>query len=175
MFTDPKENLNNFGLEPKMTVADLGCGTGAYSLAVAQMVGPEGRVLAVDVQKDLLTRVKNDADKAGLSNVEILWGDIEELNGTGIRDHACDAVIVSNILFQTEDKNTFLKEAHRILKPHGKLLLIEWLDSFGGMGPMASAVINPEKAKELLSSNGFTFEKQFDAGSHHYGIVAKAS
>ena len=99
MFTDPIKNLRAFGLREDSIVADLGAGTGHYSLAASILV-PFGKVYAVEIAKDFLTTIKNRATEAKCSNLECLWGDVEKIGGTNLGDNIVDAVIASNILFQ---------------------------------------------------------------------------
>ena len=69
-----------------MHVADLGAGSGHYTLAAAKKVGESGRVYAIEVQKDLLTRIKNLAQTEHINNVEVIWGDVENRGGTKLKD-----------------------------------------------------------------------------------------
>jgi ubiquinone/menaquinone biosynthesis C-methylase UbiE len=174
MFSDPASNVEKFLLHSGMVIGDLGSGSGHYSLLCAKAVGDTGKVYSVDIQKDLLMRLKNEATKLHQNNIEVIWGDLEKIGGTKIRDNTLDGAVVSNILFQVKDKDTFTKEVRRILKPGGRVFIIDWADSFGGMGPVASEVFSIEKTKELFS-NGFSVEKEFEAGAHHYGIIFKKS
>ncbi len=171
-FSDPQKNIQQFGLIEGMKVADLGAGSAAYTIASARQVGTSGRVYAVEVQKELLSNIKNTALKQGLSNVEVIWGDIESLGGTKIKDHSIDAVIISNVLFQAEDKQGVVNEAKRILKPQGRALVVDWKDSFGGMGPHPDHVVNEQSAKKLFEVGGFSFDRSITAGDHHYGFIA---
>ena len=76
MFSDPENNIQQFALEPGMSVADLGSGAGFYALAAAKAVqNGNGKVYAIDVQKELLDRTAHEASQRGLSNVQIVWGD----------------------------------------------------------------------------------------------------
>jgi len=170
-FTDPKKNLSYLKFFSTMKVADLGAGNGAYTLELAKAIGPDGKVYAVEVQKDLLEVIKKNATTNGLQNVEVIWGDIEKVNGTGLADSFVDAVVISNILFQMSSIYVLAQEIKRILKTGGQLLIVEWRDSFGGIGPEAGAVVRPEKAKEVFSSVGFEFNQEFEAGDEHYGLV----
>jgi ubiquinone/menaquinone biosynthesis C-methylase UbiE len=154
-----------------MRVADLGAGSGAYTFAAAAIVGDTGRVFAVDVQKDLLSRIKNTAKGNGLYNIEVIWGNSEKLGGTKLREASIDVVIAANILFQIEHKEDFLNEIKRILKMRGKALVVDWSGSFGGMGPHPQALVTEEKAKELFESAGLSYEKTINAGEHHYGLI----
>jgi ubiquinone/menaquinone biosynthesis C-methylase UbiE len=171
MFTDPTANLENFGIEPGMKIADLGSGSGFYSIPAAKMAGDTGVVYAVDVQKNLLEKVKSEADREHVSNIEYIWGDIETHNGTKIADNTVGAVFLSNILFQLEDKEGAIAEAKRILVSGGRILCVDWTDSFGGLGPDQQAVFPANDAKELLEKHDLEFQKEFDPGAHHYALV----
>lgn len=172
-FSNPEYNIRQLGLHEGELVADLGAGTGAYTLAAAKEVGGAGRVYAVEVQKEILSYIKDEMSRGGVTNVEIIWGDIERAGKTKIRDHTVDAVIIANVLFQVADKGGLLKEAKRILKPGGKALIVDWKESFGGMGPRAEDVFSYEEARALLEDNGFSFIRNIDAGDHHYGFIVK--
>jgi ubiquinone/menaquinone biosynthesis C-methylase UbiE len=171
MFSDPVKNLKAFGLKESDIVADLGAGTGYYSLAAGALV-PRGKVYAVELQKDFLETIKNKVREAHLNNVECLWGNIEKLGGTKIGDNIADAVIASNILFQVEDKEEFILEIKRILKPGGRVLLIDWSES-SIMG--AKTVIPKNKAREVFEKKGFVLEREIDAGNHHYGMILRVA
>ncbi len=171
MFSDPIKNIEQFNLNPGTIVADLGSGSGFYALAAAKIVGDTGKVYAVDIQKELLSKLKNDATKAKLFNIEIVWGDIEKENGTRLAVGAVGAVIVSNIFFQVKHKDIFIREVSRILKPQGRVLFIDWSESFGGLGPQPQDVFPQTKAEEMWTGAGFVKEKTISAGAHHYGIL----
>ncbi|OGI82229.1 hypothetical protein A3I95_00645 [Candidatus Nomurabacteria bacterium RIFCSPLOWO2_02_FULL_44_12] len=167
MFTDPVKNLKALGLRENDIVADLGAGTGFYAVAAGRMV-PQGKVYAVDVQKDFLMTIKSKAREANLPNVETLWGDVEKLGGTKIGDEVVDVVIASNILFQVENQERFLEEAKRILKPGGRVLLVDWSDS---SDLRIKTIIPKDKARALFERKGFAFNRDIDAGAHHYGMI----
>ena len=173
MFANPQKNIEQFHVDPGMRVADIGAGSGHYSIQLAKQVGSSGKVFAIDIQKDLLDRIKGQAKELGFLNVETVWGDIEKPNGTSLRDMSVDRVIFSNILFQIEHKDMAVKEIARIIKPKGSILIIDWTDSFGGLGPHPNQVIGPYAVKDLFNANGFSFERDIDAGAHHYGLIFK--
>lgn len=171
MFTNPEQNILRLGLTEGMRVADFGAGTGFYSKAASPRVGYTGKVYAIEVQKDLVKKLEHDIKTWGLSNIECVWGDIERRGGTKIADHSMDAVIVSNVLFQVEDKVGLVDEVRRVLKKDGKVLLIDWSASFGGMGPKEEHVVNSDKAKELFERKGFKLEEGISTSPNHYGII----
>lgn len=167
MFTDPLKNLKSFGVKEDNIVADLGAGTGHYTLAAGH-IATRGKVYAVEVQKDYLDTIKNKVREAQLSNVEIIWGDVEKIGGTKIADSVVDTVIASNILFQVEDKANFILEIKRILKPKGRVLLIDWSEASVLQN---AGLISKDKARVMFEQKGFLLEREIDAGEHHYGII----
>lgn len=174
-FAAPIQNIAQLGLREGMHVADLGAGSGHYTLAAAKRVGESGRVYAIEVQKELLARIKDLAKTEHLNNVEVIWGDVEESGGVKLGDGTVDAVIISNILFQVENKAGLIGEAGRILKSGGKALVIDWTDSYGDMGPPASDIISAGEATRLCEEAGLILEKEFPAGAYHYGFIVKKS
>jgi len=174
MFSDPHTIISQLHIEPGASVADLGAGTGAYSLLVSKVVGPSGKVYACDVQKDILVRLENEVRDQGIRNIQTVLSNVENHQGTKLRDQSIDWVIVANVLFQIEDRPGFIREVSRILKPTGSLLLVDWSESFGNMGPHAKDVMSRSDAETLVTAAGFRVMPQvIDAGAHHYGIVFK--
>ena len=167
MFTDPVKNLKAFGLKENAIVADLGAGTGFYAVLAGKMV-PRGKVYAVEISKDYLSLIKHKANEAHVHNIEIIQGDVEKRGGTKIKDGIADDVIASNVLFQVADRDNFLFEINRILKPKGRVLLIDWSES-----PLVHAgrTISKNKAREIFEKKGFTYDREINAGSHHYGMI----
>lgn len=170
MFTDPVKNLKALDLRENMVVADLGAGSGFYTIPVAKMVS-RGKVYAIEIQKDFLTTIRNKSKEAHLNNIECLWGDVEKINGTKIKDKIIDTVIASNIFFQVNDKDKFIEEIKRILKLGGKLLLIDWSDNASGIGVSFDKIISKNTAREMFEKKGFIWSRDVDAGAHHYGII----
>lgn len=171
MFSDPQHNIEQLGLSDGLVVADIGAGSGFYSLAAARAVLPTGKVFAVDVHRDLLERLKKEAQNVHVRNIDIIAGNAEKLGGTKLRDTSCDVVIVSNTLFMIEDKRAFALEMLRILKSAGRLLVVDWAGSFSHMGPHPEQVIYKDDAIKLLTGFGFIYDREIHAGTHHYGII----
>src|SRR3989344_7066942 len=170
-FAHPKRNIGALDIQGGMKVADFGSGSGAYALLVAERLGGSGHVYAIDVQKDLLRRTANEAEKRGFKNVEVIWADLEAPRASKLADASIDLVLISNLLFQVSDKLPVLREARRIVKPRGQVAVIDWSDSFGGMGPQREDVVKKEQAIELAQSAGLGLVREFAAGAHHWGLI----
>ena len=171
MFSDPIKNLKQLGLREDMLVADLGAGTGFYSIPSAKIV-TRGKVYAIEIIKEYVATIKNKAHQEHLKNIECFWGNIEKIRGTRIKDGIIDAVIVSNIFSQIEDKEKFIAETKRILKVGGKVLFIDWSE-LSVFGPKRDKIIIKEKAIQFLTKKGFVYERDISAGEHHYGMILK--
>jgi len=105
-------------LHPGEWVVDLGSGAGIDSLIAAKKVGPEGRVIGVDMTPAMLEKARQAAEEAGLSNVEFREGYAEELP---VADGWADAVISNGVLNLVPDKAAALQEMARVLGPDGRL------------------------------------------------------
>lgn len=173
-FSDPRENVLQLGLREGMKVGDFGAGSGHYARAAAAIVGQSGKVYAIDVQEEVLKHLKLNTHERHHGIIDVLWGDIEKPGGTHLRDASLDAVIVANTFFQIENRFGFLGEMKRVLKPGGKLMLIDWAGSYGGMGPAPERVVSEHDAEAFFINGGLHKVKSFRAGPHHYGILFTA-
>lgn len=171
IFVDPKKALEALDISPGMHIADVGCGAGHYTMNIAEKLEGKGRVYAIDIRKNMLEKVASEAKERGLSTVEVIWGDAEKLGGTRVADGAVNAAVASNIFFQVDDKELLTEELSRILSPGGELLIIDWKNSFGGLGPTEDRIVDPEEIKELCKSKSFSFERVHETGSHHYELL----
>lgn len=170
-FADPTKNILQMGLTDGTKVADLGSGSGHYALAAAGIVGSAGQVYAVDIQEDVLARLRDAGQEKGFKNIETIWGDFEKTGGTRLRDDVVDAVILSNTLFQLKDVEGAVSEIQRILRSGGKLLLIDWAGSYSGIGPPEDLVVSEHDAEGYFINAGFHKVKSFRGGPHHYSIL----
>jgi ubiquinone/menaquinone biosynthesis C-methylase UbiE len=173
MFSDPQHNIEQFMLGEGAKVADFGAGSGHYTLWASQAVGDDGKVYAIEIQKDVLSRLSSLTKERGAVNVEVVLADLEANRGSMLKDASVDAGIVANILFQIEDKESFAKEVSRVIRPGGKILVVDWADSFGHLGPHPEHVVSQSEAKSLFEKQGFSVEKAIYAGEHHFGIIMR--
>jgi ubiquinone/menaquinone biosynthesis C-methylase UbiE len=173
MFSDPKQIIEQCGIQAGMVIADFGSGSGFYTLEVGKALGGTGKVYAIDVQKDLLVRLQGNARKENLTNIDVIWGDIEKPSGTKIADSTVDLVLLCTILFQVEDKKGCINEVKRLLVPGGRALIVDWAESFGGIGPQTKNVFSKDMAEDLFESMGFSKDREIKAGAHHYGFIYK--
>jgi len=180
VFLNPSRIVAATGIQTGMKVADFGCGSGFFARAAAHLVGPRGEVWAIDADRPMLARLATMALIEGVeAQLRVLPGNVERRGGSGLPDGSMDVVIVANILFSAHNHRALADEIHRVLKNNhtgaqggfGRAVIIDWTDSFGGVGPSAEHIIGPKAAWTLFESAGFVILQELPAGSHHWGFV----
>lgn len=173
-FSSPHENILQLGLHEGMKVGDFGTGTGHYARAAAAVVGRSGKVYAIDIQEDILKHLRLNTHERHQRTIETIWGDIEKPGGTHLKDASLDAIILANVFFQVANRFALLKEMKRVIKSGGKILVVDWAGSYGGMGPLPEKVVSEQESEAFFINGGFFKVKSFRGGPHHYAIVFTA-
>ena len=111
------------GLRPGSTVADVGAGDGAFALAFARRVGPDGRVYATELGADQLEAIRAAARDAGLANVEVVQA---ELAATGLPSACCDAILLRDVYHHLTQPREVARDLLRALAPGGVLVVVDF-------------------------------------------------
>jgi ubiquinone/menaquinone biosynthesis C-methylase UbiE len=149
----PAEVLRALALHSGETIADVGAGTGYFSLPLAQSVGPEGSVYAVDAQAEMLSLLKQKLNRAAITNVELIPAEADQ---TGLLASSCDLFFLANIWHEIEDQIAVLREAQRVLKKGGRIAILDWRpDVEPEHGPPLVHRVEPSRAMESLRATGF--------------------
>lgn len=155
-----------------MKVADLGCGANGYFVfPLAAAVGREGIVYAVDIIKSSLESIEKKAKLNNLKQIKTVWSNLEIFNATKIEAESLDLVLLANVLHQSQKRVDLIREARRMLKRGGKVLIIEWNDADCPVGPASENKVNIDMLKTGLEKLGFKSEEEFSAGRFHYGLL----
>jgi ubiquinone/menaquinone biosynthesis C-methylase UbiE len=168
-YLDADAILGAFGLGPGAALADIGAGTGFFSIPAAKRVGPSGIVHAIDVEPAMLEDLRERVASQGLANVRILRSEEERIP---LPHGSVDVAFLACVLHELEGPGT-LRECARILKPNGRLAVVDWKKIEQDIGPPISHRLDEGQARAFLMRSGFTPTRTFSTGRYHYGIEAR--
>jgi ubiquinone/menaquinone biosynthesis C-methylase UbiE len=156
-------------VNPGAVVLDLACGRGAYSLFLSEMVGENGLVYAVDLWEDGLSILHDRIEAKRIKNILPLLADAtQEIE---IDEYSVDLILMATILHDFEEAGqagTVLKQIKTLLKPYGRLAVIEFKKIEGPPGPPVSIRLSEDEVDDLVSGYGFKKVKTIDIGDYNY-------
>ena len=167
-FLNPSEILKQLNLRKNMIAADFGSGSGGWVIPLAKIL-EDGHVFAVDILEEPLSALRSKAKLEKLSNIDAIKADVEK--GTSLLADSCDLVLMTNLLFQAENKFGILAEGRRVLKSGGEILVVDWKPE-SPLGPKEGRV-STEEVKNLANNVNLKLEQEFSAGNYHYALVFK--
>ncbi len=167
-FLNPNKILKQLKLKPDMVGADFGSGSGGWAIPLAQEL-EDGKVVAIDILEEPLSALKAKLKRRNIDNIETIKSNIEVLHGSKLLSGSCDLVLMTNLLFQIEDKETALAEAKRVLKEKGRILIVDWKNN-KSFGPKHNRVVSNE-VKRLAEKLSLKLEKEFEASPYHWGLI----
>jgi len=166
---NPHDVLKEFGVYGAEDVADVGTGYGHFALAAAKRLDG-GRLFAIDVERDMLKRLVDEATRMGIGNLHALCGDAARLSGIPLGDAAVDKAIAASVLFQIHDRDAFVQELKRIVRPGGKVLLVDWKGGHND-GAHHAHKVGEDATRALFARHGFALERGVETGDLHYGMI----
>ena len=167
-FLDPTQVLRSLPLKEDMVAVDFGSGSGGWVLPLSQIL-EEGKVYAIDILEEPLSVLKGRMRSEGILNIETIQSDVEKPKGSTLPSESVDLVLMTNLLFQVDDKKAVFEEAKRILKKGGKILVVDW-EKEASLGPTEKRV-DPKEIQQIAENLGFKLEKEFKAGAYHWALI----
>jgi ubiquinone/menaquinone biosynthesis C-methylase UbiE len=156
---NPQEMLGQLGLQDGMVVCDLGCGDGYHALQIAPRIGPTGKVIAVDIQPQMLQELSRKMAERKVENIDTILGDLWDPK---LAPNSVDLVLMVDVYHEFSHPVQMLAAIRAALKPNGLVALVE----FRAEDP--TVLIRPEHkmSKEQIlkeyKANGFKVAKEYD-------------
>lgn len=159
-------------LKPGSDVADIGAGTGFYSLLFAKAVGPLGHVFAVDITEDFILNINRRAQKQNLKNIHAVLSNEKD---TLLAPHSIDLAFVCATYHHFEYPKTMLASIHRALRPGGKLVIIDFRKQAGESSGWVMSHVRSDKHDVIkeIEQNGFKFESESELLKSNYFLWFK--
>lgn len=148
------------GIQPGWTVCDLGVGSGYHALPIADMVGPSGRVLGVDIQPEMLFFLDERARQAAIENIHLILG---ELHDPRLPAESCDLVLMVDVYHELSHPQEVLRAIRRALRPGGRLALVEFRAEDPAVPIKALHKMSKEQMRGELEANGFRVAEEHDS------------
>ena len=164
-FREPQKILDKLSLKESATAADFGCGSGGWVIPLARKL-KEGKVYAIDILEEPLSALKSKLALEGIFNVETVKSNVEKTSK--LRTGSCDLILMSNLLFEADNKESMLKEAERTLKGGGQILIVDWKTD-APLGPAHK--VSSDEVKKIAPKINLKVEKEFEAGIYHWGLI----
>lgn len=152
----PEKALDAIGIQPGMTIADVGCGTGYFTRRMAKRTGPTGKVYGIDIQPRMIEALKRNLQKEGITNVE---GVVSKADDPMLPASAVDLILMVDVYHEFATPQTMLKKMREALKPTGRMVLLEYRKEDPNVPIRFEHKMTVEEAKAEIEAEGFRLEK----------------
>lgn len=156
---DSRTLFRELRIKPGQVVCDLGCGNGYHTLPLAKMVGPEGRVLAVDIQPEMLRLLQRRAQQAKLDNIQLVQGTVVDPR---LPEGAVDLVLLVDVYHEFSHPEHMLRAIRRALKPDGLVCLVEFRAEDPAVPIKPLHKMSKKQILREWTPNGFKLVREFD-------------
>ena len=161
---DPFRVLSHCPVNPRDTVADIGCGPGYFTLPLAKFL-INGKVYGLDTSDEMVEACRGRLDEARLGNFEILkCGEYD----FPVAPASVDGLFIAFVVHHPSDRERFLTAAKEMLKPGGWCFIMEWHKKETESGPPLEARITPDEMRQFARNSGFRVQGSRDINEEHY-------
>lgn len=170
VFRMKDEIVAQMGLSQGMTVADIGAGTGLFSLPIAEKVGASGSVIAVDISQKLLDHIIQRGAEAKITNIKT---QLSSQKKTGLKRNSVDLVFICDTYHHFEFPEAYMKDVYRSLKRGGKLVIVDFRrdPDINEAWVMDHVRLDEEGVINEVAALGFRLEKDIDIMNTQYMLV----
>jgi ubiquinone/menaquinone biosynthesis C-methylase UbiE len=163
----PDKIMDALGVGEGVVVADLGAGSGWFTIRLAGRVGPNGMVYAEDIQRQMIDSITRRVERLGLKNVKTVLGTASDPRLPA----PVDAVLIVDSYHEMEQPVALLKNVARSLKPDGRIGIVNFTKDGGGPGPAIEDRVDPERVIADARAAGLTLQSRQAFLKYHYMLV----
>jgi ubiquinone/menaquinone biosynthesis C-methylase UbiE len=151
--------LSALKIKPGQTVCDMGCGNGYYTMDLARLVGEKGKVLAVDIQPEMLSLLNQRVKQAGIANVEPILGTLIDPK---LPEGKVDLILCVDVYHEFSHPEHMLRAMRKSLAPGGRLVLVEFRLEDPDVPIKLLHKMSKEQILKELPPNGYKLVEQYD-------------
>jgi ubiquinone/menaquinone biosynthesis C-methylase UbiE len=164
----PEKALDEIGIRPGMAIADVGAGTGYFSLKMARRVGPGGKVYANDVQAEMLEKLRANAQREKLTNVETVLGSEADPK---LPAGKMDIVLLVDVYHEFSQPQEMLQHIRAALKPDGRLILLEYRKEDPAIPIRPEHKMSVTEVKAEVEAEGYKLDKVIETLPRQHIII----
>lgn len=166
----PEATLRSLGLKAGEIMADIGCGIGYFTIPAGQIIGPKGKVYALDIAEEMLQEVDEAKKHNNMTNIETVIVAEYDLK---LENASVTFAFTCNVLHEIDDLGRYIGEIQRILAVKGRLAVIEWERKVSNLGPPINHRIDKVELIALFKEHGFEILNCQSIGEEYYSIIIK--
>ncbi len=168
---DTKEILDRLRINPGDMIADIGAGSGYFTIPLASRVGDKGMVFAEDIQIEMVNYISKKVEKLGLNNVRVVFGKVED---PSLLDDFFNLVFLTNTYHELEKPRLMLENIRKDLKYNGRLAIIDWDPAKKSpFGPPMDMRVSESRVIKDVERIGFDLIGKYNCMPYHYFLVFK--
>lgn len=160
--------LRSLGVSEGKAVADLGCGPGFFTLPASELVGPTGKVYAVDVQQEMVDDLRSRLAQQGITNVAVRRSSELELS---IQQRSVDLALLAFVLHEVDQRSSFLLAAKRLLREDGRIAVVEWEKIETPVGPPLETRVTADEVIADATAAGLALVEQRSVDEWEYVLT----
>jgi 2-polyprenyl-3-methyl-5-hydroxy-6-metoxy-1,4-benzoquinol methylase len=164
----PEQVVEALALKPGAAVADIGAGSGYFSVRFARAVGPRGTVYAADIDEGLIEYLRQRAQKEGLTNFKAVHGQPDD---PLLPPASIDLVFICDVIHHIENRGAYYAKLASALRPGGRLAIVDFHKRELPVGPPPAMKIARDDLVGELDRSGFSLAQEFDFLPHQYFLV----
>jgi arsenite methyltransferase len=167
-YQKPHEVLTALNIKPGEVIADIGAGSGYFSLRLAHFVGDKGKVYAVDVSPDMVRHLNRRIRETKASNVVTILADNDD---PLLPDRSVNRFFICDVWHHVDNQTKYLSLMKKMLKPGGEIVMIDFHKKELPFGPPMQMKIAREDLIKQMEANGFKLSKEHTFLPHQYFLV----
>lgn len=152
----PSRAIRALRIQPGQVIADIGAGSGYYSVLLSKAVGPQGRVYATDIQPEMLAILERKLKAQSITNVQLVLGSERE---TKLPAASVDLALMVDVYHELQQPQAFLQAVKRVLTPGGRLVLIEFRKEDPDVPIREEHKMSVREARQELEAEGYRFDR----------------